>query len=157
MEDHSGNYPASTITGKWSVGRCGYMAESLTDDVCCISRFGIILASYNCILPVLFRKKKRKKKTVLYVKRTIGSILAACVLTVCIWGSVMITETKGTIDDITDNVVTTDTVSAYVMKDDPAETVEDAKDYIFAITEKISKARYSFFCISFLYRTPRIL
>ena len=81
-------------------------------------------------------KKKRKKKTVLYVKRTIGSILAACVLTVCIWGSVMITETKGTIDDITDNVVTTDTVSAYVMKDDPAETVEDAKDYIFAITEK---------------------
>lgn len=81
-------------------------------------------------------KKKRKKKTVLYVKRTIGSILAACVLTVCILGSVMITETKGTIDDITDNVVTTDTVSVYVMKDDPAETVEDAKDYIFAITEK---------------------
>ena len=50
------------MLSKRSVGRCGYMAESLTDDVCCISRFGIILASYNCILSVLFRNEEKAKE-----------------------------------------------------------------------------------------------
>ena len=62
MENHSGNHSTSSITGKWSVGRCGHMAGSFTDGVCCISRFGIILASYNGILLVLFRNEEKAKE-----------------------------------------------------------------------------------------------
>ena len=48
----------------------------------------------------------------------------------------MLVKAGNTLDNIAGNVKTTDTVSAYVMTDDPAQTLMDAKDYVFAITEK---------------------
>lgn len=55
----------------------------------------------------------------------------------CVWGgSYMLVKAGNTLDNIAGNVKTTDTVSAYVMTDDPAQTLMDAKDYVFAITEK---------------------
>ena len=48
----------------------------------------------------------------------------------------MLVKAANTLDNIAGNVKTTDTVSAYVMTDDPAQTLMDAKDYVFAITEK---------------------
>lgn len=81
-------------------------------------------------------KKKREKKTGLYIKRTIGCILSVTVMILCVAGSYMVVKAGNTLEDITDNVVTTDTVSAFVLKSDPAESLNEAKDYIFAITDK---------------------
>lgn len=81
-------------------------------------------------------KKKKKKKTGQYVKRTLGCILAIGCMVACAGGSYVLVKAENTLDDITGNVKTTDTVSAYVMVDDPAQTLMDAKDYVFAVTEK---------------------
>lgn len=100
---------------------------------------GLILLFLFIMVYLLFftgAKKKRKKKTGLYVKRTIGGLLSLMCMAMSVFGSYMMIKAGDTLHDITDNVVTTDTVSAYVMKDDPAQTLQDAKDYVFAITEK---------------------
>ncbi len=82
------------------------------------------------------KKKKGKKKTGCYVRRTLGVILFLACVIVCVGGSYMLVKAGNTLDNIAGNVKTTDTVSAYVMTDDPAQTLMDAKDYVFAITEK---------------------
>ena len=82
------------------------------------------------------KKKKGKKKTGCYVRRAIGVILSLVCMVVCAGGSYMLVKAGNTLDNIAGNVKTTDTVSAYVMTDDPAQTLMDAKDYVFAITEK---------------------
>ena len=104
-----------------------------------LALFGLILLFLFTMVYLLFftgGKKKRRKKTVLYMKRTIGILLSLACMAVCVLGSYMMVKAGDTLHDITDNVVTTDTVSAYVMKDDPAQSLQDAKDYMFAITEK---------------------
>ena len=78
----------------------------------------------------------KKKKTGCYVRRTLGVILFLACVIVCVGGSYMLVKAGNTLDNIAGNVKTTDTVSAYVMTDDPAQTLMDAKDYVFAITEK---------------------
>lgn len=83
-----------------------------------------------------FGKKKKEKKTGCYVRRTLGVILFLACVIVCVGGSYMLVKAGNTLDNIAGNVKTTDTVSAYVMTDDPAQTLMDAKDYVFAITEK---------------------
>ena len=80
--------------------------------------------------------EKGQKKTACYVRRTFGILLSLACMVVCISGSYMLVKAGNTLGDITGNVKTTDTVSAYVMTDDPAQTLMDAKDYVFAITEK---------------------
>lgn len=100
---------------------------------------GLILLLLVIIVYFLFnsgKKKKRRTKTILYIKRTIGCIISISCMVVCAVGSAMLVKAGNTLDDITSNVVTTDTVSAYVMKEDPAQSLNEAKDYIFAITDK---------------------
>ncbi len=45
-----------------------------------------------------------------------------------------------TIDKVTAKVAVTSSVAVYVLKDDPAEYIEDAKDYTFGITESYDAA-----------------
>lgn len=99
--------------------------------------FGLILLFLLIMEYCLFYfGKKGKKKTACYVRRTFGILLSLACMVVCIGGSYMLVKAGNTLGDITGNVKTTDTVSAYVMVDDPAQTLMDAKDYVFAITEK---------------------
>lgn len=85
------------------------------------------------------RKKNlsdKSKKTRIYIKRSAGCVISACVMAVCILVSTMLLKVGNTLNIIAENTVTTDSVAAYVLADDPAESVVDAKDYVFAITEK---------------------
>ena len=70
------------------------------------------------------KKKKGKKKTGCYVRRTLGVILFLACVIVCVGGSYMLVKAGNTLDNIAGNVKTTDTVSAYVMTDDPAQTLK---------------------------------
>jgi LCP family protein required for cell wall assembly len=70
----------------------------------------------------------------LYIRRVIGCVLSACLIVCCILASSMMVKAGNTMRKISKTIVT-DTVSAYVLADDPAETLADASGYLFAITE----------------------
>lgn len=84
----------------------------------------------------LLSGQKKRKKVWIYFKRSIGCILSICVMFVCGFASVMGAKAGALLDSITNQASVTDVVSAYVLKENPAETLQDAKDYTFAVTEK---------------------
>ena len=87
------------------------------------------------------RKKKEKKLTAekkkrkLYIKRSIGGVISAITMALCIVASSMVWQAGNALANIADNVVVTDTVSVYALADNPAESVADIKDGVFAITQ----------------------
>ena len=106
---------------------------------------GLILLFLLTVCYSLFysgvRKNKKNRKRKLYIKRAIGCVISVVAMLICTVGSAMLLMAGDTLNDIADNVVVTDTVSVYVLKDDPAETVADAKDYVFAITNQYDRER----------------
>ncbi len=91
---------------------------------------GLILLLLLIIEYCLFyfsKKKKGKKKTGCYVRRAIGVILSLACMVVCAGGSYMLVKAANTLDNIAGNVKTTDTVSAYVMTDDPENSYQKAE------------------------------
>ena len=98
---------------------------------------GLILLWLVCMVYILFycggKKKKSKKRR--YIKRSIGCVIAALIIAAGSYGSYMLAEAGLALNRITDKDIVTDTVSVYVLKDNPAKTVMDAKDSVFAITE----------------------
>lgn len=87
------------------------------------------------------RKKKgkkltaQKKKRKLYIKRSIGGVISAITMALCIVASSMVWQAGNALANIAGNVVVTDTVSVYALADNPAESVADIKDGVFAITQ----------------------
>lgn len=77
--------------------------------------------------------KKRKKR--LYIKRSAGCTVSAIVMVFCIVVSSMLVQAGNTLNRISDQAIMTDTVSVYVLKENPAQDMLDAKDYVFAVTE----------------------
>jgi LCP family protein required for cell wall assembly len=92
---------------------------------------GIVLL---CVLLMEYRLFFPKKEKILYFKHAVGCLMAVCVMVLCIAVSYMMAKAGDVMQEISRTIVT-DTVSAYVLADDPAETLADAKDYVFAITE----------------------
>lgn len=86
-------------------------------------------------------KKKRKKmdrqrkKQMIYIKRSAGCTISALVMVLCVVASSMLVQAGNTLRKVSNQVVMTDTVSVYVLKDNPANDMLDAKDYVFALTE----------------------
>ena len=56
-------------------------------------------------------------------------------MALCIVASSMVWQAGNALANIADNVVVTDTVSVYALADNPAESVADIKDGVFAITQ----------------------
>lgn len=135
MENNRRNYSGGAIGIESYNCRNRFVAEYASGIVCDVVWIDPAFFADYGILSILFREK-RQKKTACYVRRTFGILLSLACMVVCIGGSYMLVKAGNTLGDITGNVKTTDTVSAYVMVDDPAQTLMDAKDYVFAITEK---------------------
>lgn len=81
------------------------------------------------------QNRKRLKKSH-YFKRVLGTFISLVVITGSLYGSSVLRTVLGTIDDMTDkNETMEEKVAVYVLTDDPAKSIEDAKDYKFAYTE----------------------
>lgn len=110
-----------------------------------LALIGVILIWLLTIVYFFFysgvRKKKgkkltaKKKKRKLYTKRSVGCVISAITMVLCIVASSMMLQAGNALNDIADNVVVTDTVSVYVLADDPAVSVADVRDGVFAITQ----------------------
>lgn len=151
--------------GKWNVAAAFLLVFQLFFSFVAIgvaASLNLLPAVYLVILLLVFillwtlvyffffsgiSKKKKKvldskgRKIRIFIKRSIGCIISVCVMAVCCIGSVMGSEAGAMLKKISNYASVTDVVSAYVLKENPAETLQDAKDYTFAITDQYDYER----------------
>ncbi|MCM1561948.1 MAG: LCP family protein, partial [Butyrivibrio sp.] len=101
----------------------------------------VLVLLWTLVYFFLFSGSGKSRKGWLYAKRSIGGVLSAAVMIVCMVVSIMAAQAGSAIRSISDYASMTDVVSAYVLKDDAAQTLQDAKDYTFGITEKYDYER----------------
>ena len=134
MEDNWGSDPAGAACGQHGDHGDFYMGRSSSSGVSFPHRSGSVLASHHllCLLLWWIPQEKRfylyKENHWLYPVRGGDGRLYSCFH----YGS----SGGDTLQAIAENTVSTDSVAAYVLKENEARTLEDAKDYVFAITEK---------------------
>lgn len=83
------------------------------------------------LLTMLMRPKRKKNGDRVYTKRNVGYVLSACVIIFCLLGTMMLSKLIGTLSGMSKNQVVLETTAIYVMADNPAESIEDAKNYTF--------------------------
>lgn len=91
-----------------------------------------LLLFLSFILLVLSKRKRNKTKSSLYVKRTLGIMLAGCTSVVCLLGVNTLSKLISTLDQVSTNtIIITEKTSVFVLKDDPAQDINAAADYLF--------------------------
>ncbi len=84
--------------------------------------------------------KAKKDKNSGLVRRIMAWLLAIVTIGGCMYGVHVANKLDQTIEKITDDVSVTSIVAVYVLRNDPAQTIEDAADYIFGMTEQFDSA-----------------
>lgn len=69
----------------------------------------------------------------------VGKVLACILTIVLILGDVYIAQAKSAISSISGSDTKTDVISVYVLKEDSADTIEDARDYKFGYHETLDQ------------------
>lgn len=87
------------------------------------------------LLMVLSSKQRKKKKKSLNVKRTVGASISCFTIIVCLVVVMMLSKLISTMSGITDDKIVIETTAVYVLADNSAETIEDAKNYTFGFTQ----------------------
>ena len=95
----------------------------------------VTVVYYFCYSGIKKELPREKKKKRLYIKRSVGCTISALVMVFCVAISSMLVQAGNTLNRISDQAIMTDTVSVYVLKENPAQDMLDAKDYVFAVTE----------------------
>lgn len=99
----------------------------------------ILLAAFLLVLWVglaaLMFIPGRKKKTLGLGRAIAAALLVAIILFGCALASSVVAELQRTLNDISTPTELTAEVDLFVRVDDPAQKLEDAADYVFAITE----------------------
>ncbi len=95
-----------------------------------------IFAVLDGLVFLLLRRAKVGKwqRRSLRPRQVIGAILAGLLILLCLMGIRVVFQVGDTLDAITAPQTTTALMSVYVLTDDPAESLEDARDYTFGIT-----------------------
>lgn len=99
-----------------------------------------VITALLCLL--LFQAKKRGKwqKQSGHVKQIVAYILCVAIIAGCLFGYSAVSQVNQTISNITSNSTPTKVnvlLEIYVLADDPAEFIQDAAEYSFAISENI--------------------
>lgn len=95
----------------------------------------VIMELLVFLLIHLWQNKKKIEKSG-YFKRGLGTLISILVIAGCLLGTSILSTVMGTLDNITEpKAVVEDKIAIYVLKDDRAESISDAQDYDFAITE----------------------
>ena len=84
---------------------------------------------------LLFADKIRHKERKSKIKKITAYSLAVILAAISVTGSFVSFKFRHTIDAITSNDVTESLIGVYVLKDDPAQTVEDLKGYSFGFQD----------------------
>ena len=99
----------------------------------------IVLAALGLVAiligKLLFLRQGKRQKNPGHTHHVIGFVLSAVVIAGCLAASSVLSQVQETIDAVTENPEVTAVVDVYVLKEDAAQTIEDAKTYTFAVTE----------------------
>ena len=94
----------------------------------------VIAAAVFAIFGVIFAIMQEK-----FILSIVADILCVLLAAGCIFGCYYIHKTNVTLHDVATADKQTDIVSVYVMKEDPAQSIEDAADYSFGISTTIDR------------------
>lgn len=82
---------------------------------------------------LMFKRNRDKQKPLkVSLRRIIGWIISVVVIAVCVVGTSVLAKAYSTMSSVTNTTVSA-VVGVYVMKDDPAQSFEDAHDYVFGV------------------------
>lgn len=97
----------------------------------------VLLFLFALSYKLLFAKMKKKRRKSLYFKRGLGCTVFVIVLAVSILISFVAAtgiDKMSTLFGSNDSVTVEETTAAYVLSEDDAKTIADAKEYLFGIT-----------------------
>lgn len=97
----------------------------------------LIWAGIGALLLVPGKKKKRAGA----VRHVIAAVIAVIVVAGCCVAAAVVTDVHETMQAITKPTVVSATISVYVLKDDPAQSLADAADYAFGTTAAFDAER----------------
>lgn len=96
------------------------------------TRYGVIICVLLFVLLAVMLLLQRLKDPV----KIIGAVLSVLITCGLLYASCLVGDTRGFINDITKSKTETDLVNIYVLKDDPAQSLTDAKDYLFGTLDQ---------------------
>ena len=98
--------------------------------------FIVILGVIALLLGLMMlRRKKNLHKVTGRIRQIIGYLLSLVMIAGSLLGFYALSKVNNVIDSVTETPEISAIVDVYVMKEDPAQTIQDAKDYTFAVTE----------------------
>lgn len=95
-----------------------------------------VLVVVDILIALLMKQPKRGKwqKQAGHKRKVIAAIVSFVLIVGCLLGTLVVSQVGNTLKAITDTTVTTALMNVYVLSEDPAGSIEDAKDYTFGIT-----------------------
>lgn len=98
--------------------------------------FGFLILEGLVFVLIHLGQNRRHPNKAAYFKRGLGTFISVLVIIGCLFGTSVLGKLMGTIDSMTgDKEVMEEKVGVYVLDEDPAKSIDDAKDYQFAITQ----------------------
>jgi LCP family protein required for cell wall assembly len=107
-----------------------FWIDLLTAKIEMIMILLIVILSLICLITQLIRVRGL---------HWIGKVLSLLMTIVLIIGSIYVVQAKNTVNAVTNNTTKTDVVSIYVLKDDPAESINDAAGYTFGYVNNLDQ------------------
>lgn len=84
---------------------------------------------------LMYSRTGKYQKEQSHVRQIVVYIFSVLIIAICLVGSYAISQVNNTISSVTEVPSVSAVVDVYVMADDPANSIEDTRDYTFAVTE----------------------
>ena len=97
--------------------------------------FGVLLLFAVLIGLMMHQRRGKYQRKRGHVRQILACILSVVLIVGCLIGSSAIAKVDTTISTVTKMPTISAIVDVYVRTDDPAQTIEDAKSYTFAVTD----------------------
>lgn len=97
--------------------------------------FALLALTAVLIGLLMYQRRGKYQKKKRHIRQIIAYILSALIIAACLIGSGAIAKVNTTISNVTKTPTISAIVDVYVLTDDPAQSLADAKGYTFGVTD----------------------